>query len=109
MNKLLVLAAAALVGSAPVASAENHFSLSNVQDRNHTAVFQTIRTDGPGRIEVYSLQTGKQGVLLGSRALRHGINTDVRVPLMGHSADKGLAVLSVEGEVVAMQEVRFRN
>src|SRR5687768_16346761 len=105
--------ALALVGAATVlgtsASANNSFSLNGVQDSRTQVDLGPVSADAPGVVEVYDFRTGTQGALLGSEAVGTGSNTDVRVALNPPPHQDAIAILRVNGEVVATQELRFHR
>lgn len=109
MSKFLALTLAALVGSATFAAAESTFTLPLVQDDDSIVELGRINADGDGVVHIYALDAGKMGALIGSEGIRAGTNTDVRVPLIDNPKQDAMAVLEVNGAVVAQQEVRFNG
>ena len=109
MPKLLALTLAALVGSTTLAAAESTFTLPQVQDDDSIVELGRINADGDGVVHIYALDAGKMGALIGSEAIRAGTNSDVRVPLIDNPKQDAMAVLEVDGQVVATQEVRFNG
>ena len=109
MTKFLPLLAAALVATAGAASASNTFGLNEVQTSGHLIELGTVVADGNGVVEVYEYQAAQQGRLLGSDAVHAGANSDVKVSLGSTAVNNFLAVLTVDGQVVAQQVVRTDN
>jgi hypothetical protein len=109
MSKFLALTLAALVGSTTFAAAESTFMLPLVQDDDSIVELGRINADGSGIVHIYALDAGKVGALIGSEAVRVGTNPDVRVPLIDNPKQDAMAVLEVDGQVVATQEVRFNG
>lgn len=109
MSKFLALTLAALVGSTTFAAAESTFTLPLVQDDDSIVELGRINADGDGVVHIYALDAGKMGALIGSEAVRVGSNSDVRVPLIDNPKQDAMAVLEVNGQVVATQEVRFNS
>lgn len=107
MNKLIPFALVAVLGSAGLASAENSFSLPEVQSRTNEITLGAITTDGPGVVQIFEYNDGKMGPLLGSHDLLAGANENVKVSLDGNPLSEAIAVLVVDGKVVATQPVRF--
>ncbi len=109
MSKFLALTLAALVGSTTFAAAESTFFLSQVQDDDSIVELGRVNADGAGVVHIYALDAGKMGALIGSEAIHAGSNSDVRVPLIDNPKQDAMAVLEVDGQVVATQEVRFNG
>lgn len=109
MSKFLALTLAALVGSTTFAAAESTFSLSQVQDDNSIVELGLITSDGAGFVHIYALDAGKMGALIGSESVHAGSNSDVRIPLIDNPKQDAMAVLEVDGQVVATQDVRFNG
>jgi hypothetical protein len=109
MSKFLALTLAALVGSTTFAAAESSFSLSQVQNDDSIVELGPINADGAGTVQIYALDAGKMGALLGSEAIHAGSNSDTRIPLIDNPKQDAMAVLEVGGQVVATQEVRFNG
>jgi hypothetical protein len=109
MSKFLALTLAALVGSTTLAAADSSFTLAQVQDDNSIVELGLINADGAGTVHIYALDAGKMGALLGSEPVHAGSNSDVRVPLIDNPKQDAMAVLEVDGQVVATQEVRFNG
>ena len=108
MTKIFAALATALVLSAGAASA-NTFGLSEVQGSPTLLSIGTIVSDGAGVVEVYDRWAGQQGQLLGTEAVRAGANSDVRIPLRFAPHGDVVAVLKVDGEVVAQQVIRMAD
>ena len=109
MTKLLPLFAAALFATAGMASASNTFGLNEVQTSGSLIEFGTVVATGDGVVELYEYQGAQQGRLLGTDAVRAGVNRDVRVSVGVTAANNFLAVLKVDGDVVAQQVVRISD
>ncbi len=107
--KTLLLALAALAGSAALASAETYFSVPTVQDRDGLMELGTISSDGDGVLQVFSYQAGEKGPLLGWQALSAGANADVKVPVNSTPYTTALAEIVLDGQVVATQRIRIEN
>lgn len=108
--KTLVVALAALAGTATLASAETYFtSLSDVQRRDGIMELGTISSDLDGMVQIYSYQAGEKGPMLGWQALSAGAKTDVRVPVESSPYTTALAEIVQDGQVVTTQRIRIEN
>ena len=103
----LSLAAAALTASAAAADGYIDFT-SERQDRGSVVALNTVTTDAGGVVEIYDFQGGEIGDLLGSKNVMAGANSNVRVNIGAPSQTDAIALLKVDGEVVATQEIDFR-
>lgn len=105
MNKTtLALALTALVGSASVAAADvSYFGLAPQLPATSTVNLGTVTAQGNGVVEIYDYRLGTQGALLGTQTLNAGANTDVRIDLGRVPMGDVLAVMKVDGKVVATQ------
>ena len=108
--KTLLLALAALAGTASLASADTYFTtLSDVQQRDGIMELGTISSDGNGVLQIYSYQAGEKGPMLGWQALSAGANSDVRVPVSTTPYTTALAEIVLDGQVVTTQRIRIEN
>jgi len=108
MTKLLSVLATTLALAAGAASA-NTLGFNEVQGSNTLIDLGTVVSDGTGVVEVYDNWGGQQGLLLGSEAVRAGANSDVRVPLRFAPHGDVVALLKVDGEIVAQQVIRIAD
>ena len=109
MTKLLPLVAAALFATAGMASASNTLGFNVGRVSGNSVEFSNVVANGNGSVELYEYQGAQQGRLLGSDAVHAGANRDVRVPVGVTAANNFLAVLKVDGDVVAQQVVRISD
>ncbi|HVG49415.1 MAG TPA: hypothetical protein VM899_14930 [Rubellimicrobium sp.] len=107
MKTLISMTLLLLAGSASFAAADTFFTLSDVQERDGIVELGTISSDSDGIVQIYSMDGGAKGALLGYEALRAGANSDTKVPLASTPRNSALAELLVNGEVVATQRIRF--
>ncbi len=110
--KTLLVALAALAGTATLASAETYFtSLSSVQKHDGLIELGNISTDSAGMVQIYRYQAGQKGPLLGWEALRAGANPDVKVnvPLSSMPYTTALAEIVLNDQVVASQRIRLED
>ena len=85
------------------AQADSFFSFSNELDRKSTLELGQVVSEGDGVISIYTYHRRVRGALLGTRNIRAGANYDVSVVLGRRPTTDVLAVLTVNGRVVAMQ------
>lgn len=104
MIKTIALAAAASLALASTASADNAFSFSDNDMAGSTIELGQVRAAGNGVVSLYDFHGGAQGALLGTESVTAGANYDVRVNLGKRPINDVVAVLTVDGQVVATQE-----
>ena len=80
-----------------------------MQDDDGIAELGRINADGDRIVQIYALDAGRMGALIGSEAIHAGTNADVRVPLTDIPQQDARAVLVVGDQVVATQELRFNG
>ena len=108
MTKLFAALATALALTSGAASA-NTLGLNEVQGSSTLLDLGTVVADGTGVVEVYDHWGGQQGLLLGTEAVRAGANSDVRIPLRFAPHGDVVALLKVDGQVVAQQVIRIAD
>ncbi len=101
--KNIILAAAATVAIANVAAADSYFSYSDDLERTSTLELGQVRSEGNGTIAIYDFHRGTKGRLLGTESVRAGANYDVHVNIGRRPINDVIAVLTVDGQVVATQ------
>ncbi|MBQ2261666.1 MAG: hypothetical protein II336_09880 [Loktanella sp.] len=107
--KAFAIAAVALASTASVASANSYFELPRAQNTNGTIELGVVRSAGDGIVEIYDYHTGEQGALLGTQTVRAGANDGVRVNTGAPLRRDVIAVLTVDGEVVASETYRVKR
>ena len=115
MNKFVILAAAAMIGSASLATAqettatENAFGIIPVQDGNNLLIeIPLVTATADGEVQIYSIVDERQGEPLGTLPVTAGANENVRITLTTRPiADAVLAVLVIDGQAVAQQEIEL--
>ncbi|WP_322890820.1 MULTISPECIES: hypothetical protein [unclassified Yoonia] len=105
--KAFAIAAVALASTASVASANSYFELPRAQDATSNLELGIVRAAGDGVIEIYSRTDGDKSVLLGTQTVRAGANTDVRVNTGAPVRSDVVAVLKIDGEIVATETYRI--
>ena len=102
--KMIALAAATVAATASAASADNYFAFGDRLENSSTLELGTIRAAADGVVEIYDGRFGDLGALLGHAEVAAGANKDVRV-IVGHGPDADvIAVLKIDGQIVAQQE-----
>ena len=104
--KALIIAAATLASTASIASATSYFELPRAQSTNGTIEMGLVRAEADGVVEVYDYHTGTQGALIGTQNVTAGANSDVRTNISVPLRRDVIAVLKVDGEVVASETYR---
>ena len=115
MNKFVILVAAAMIGSASLATAqettatENAFGIIPVQEGNNLLIeIPLVTATADGEVQIYSVVDERQGEPLGSLPVTAGANENVRITLTTRPiADAVLAVLVIDGQAVAQQEIEL--
>ena len=102
--KLFALIAATIAATATGASANNAFTFKGDLDSASALELGLIRAEGAGVVEVYDFHRGELGQLLGTETVNAGANTNVRVPVGISPFNDVIALLKVDGEIVAQQE-----
>ncbi len=101
--KTLITAAAAVAITAGAASANTFGFQESVEDRNNIEL-ALVTAAADGVVEIYNLKAGEQGALLGATMVNAGANDDVRINIGNGFKTDVLAVLKVDGQVVASEE-----
>ena len=102
--KTMMIAAATVAMTASAASADSFFSFGETLDDRSVVELGTVKAQGDGIVEIYNFAGGQQGALLGSEAVTAGANKNVRVQIGTHYLNDVIAVLKVDGKVVASQD-----
>lgn len=104
--KAFIIAAATVASTATMASAVSYFELPRAQNTAGTIELGTVRAEAAGVVEVYDYGTGEIGTLIGTRDVAAGANADVRINTPVPVRRDVIAVLKVDGEVVASETYR---
>jgi hypothetical protein len=101
--KTIALAATAATVLASAASADA-FGY-NVGIDSQSVELGQVTSGANGVVSLYEFHAGEQGPLLGTETVAAGANYDVRVTLDRPAIHDVLAVLTVDGQIVATQEL----
>lgn len=105
-NRIIALAAAALIGSATLASASiNAFDFSRTVAASDTLDIGLVRATDAGSVEIYNVLDKEFANALGTTEINPGANRDVRVDVGFKPQQDVVAVLRVNGEIVATQQL----
>lgn len=104
MKVTTLIAAAAVALTAGAASADNSFAFGDRLDNSSTLEIGTVRAASAGVVEIYDGRYGDLGALLGTEEVRAGANFDVRVNVGDQPDADVIAVLKVNGQIVAQQD-----
>lgn len=107
--KAFIIAAATLASTASMASAVSYFELPRAQNTTGTIELGTVRAEADGVVEVYDFGTGEMGTLIGARDVVAGANANVRIDTGVNVRRDVIAVLKVDGEVVASETYRVNR
>lgn len=99
-----LIAAATALTMASTAHANSYFSFADDLERSSTLELGQVVAAGNGTISIYDYNRGTQGVLLGTQDVRAGANYDVHVNVGKRPINDVIAVLTVNGQVVATQD-----
>lgn len=98
------LIAATLVATASTATAGNYLAFGENRAAGTTLELGNVTSEANGVVHVYNYNGGKQGALLGSKAVNAGANSDVRIDVGNNKAFAVLAVLEVDGQAVSSKD-----
>lgn len=104
--KAFIIAAATVASTATMASAVSYFELPQAQSATGTIALGTVRAESNGVVEVYDFGTGEIGGLIGTQDVFAGANADVRIDTPFGVRRDVIAVLKVDGEIVASETYR---
>jgi hypothetical protein len=81
---------------------ENAFATTaRIHDSASALEIGTVRSEGDGVVELYEFHGGEMGKLIGSKSVRAGANSNVRIPVQTHVRGDVMALLRVDGNVLA--------
>lgn len=104
--KAITLAAVALLGTATLATAsESYFSLNSKAAAASSIDLGVVRAADNGIVEIYDYHRGEIGTLLGTAPVKAGANREVKVNVGTPPLFDVIAVLNVNGQVVAQSEI----
>lgn len=101
--KNLILAAAATAITATAGAADTYFENGRTLEAGNILELGLITAEGAGVVEIYDYHRGEQGRLLGTDRLFSGANTNVRVNTRFPTNKDVIAVVKVDGQVVAQK------
>lgn len=102
--KSIALIAATIAATASAASADSYFAFGERLDSSSILDLGIVTSDGAGVVEVYDFSRGEIGQLLGTEVVNAGANADVRVNVGGRPAQDVIALLKVDGQIVAQRD-----
>ena len=114
MNKFLMLTTVSLLGTTSMVAAQetsttavSAFSIEaeQVQESDGLLNLGLVTSEADGVIEIYDIDDVNMEEMLGSETVTAGANTDVKITLMRATDSDVMAVLRVDGAVVATTEV----
>jgi len=99
-----ILIAAAVAATGTSASADSFFKFQERLDDRSVLELGSVTSEGNGIVEIYDFHKGEIGELLGTEAVTAGANSDVRVNLGVPPRQDVIALLKVDGQVVAQRD-----
>ena len=102
--KSIALVAATIAATASVASADSYFQFGERLESSSVLDLGLVRAEGNGVVEIYDFHKGELGALLGTEMVNAGANTDVQVNVGIRPTQDVIALLKVDGEVVAERD-----
>ncbi|MFG5384939.1 hypothetical protein [Yoonia sp. R2-816] len=102
--KSTILASAAAATVATFGVADTYFETGRTLESDDTLELGLITTDNAAILEIYDYHTGQQGRLLGQQNLHVGANTDVRVDTGLPTRKDVIAIVTIDGQVVATKQ-----
>ena len=99
-----LIAAASVFTLTTSAQADSYFSYADALERTSTLELGQVVSEGNGVISIYDFHRNTQGRLLGTQNVRAGANFDVHVNVGLRPLNDVIAVLTVNGQVVATQD-----
>lgn len=113
MKSILTLATVAFLGTTGLVAAQESgtavdaFSLPQAQRDDGVIELGTVTAQADGVIEIYDAGDTEMATILGSEPVTAGANTDVKVTLTTQPISDVVAVLRVNGEVVAQETIEL--
>lgn len=104
MSVKTLFAAAAIAVTATAGAADSYFEQGRTLDGGDVLSLGLITAEAPGVVEIYDFHSGTQGKLVGSERLSAGANTDVRVDTGLPQNRDIIALIKVDGQVVAQKQ-----
>jgi hypothetical protein len=102
--KTIIFAAAAAAVTATAGAADTYFENGKNLEGGDVLELGLITADSAGVLEIYDYHTGQQGKLVGTERLSAGANTDVRVDTGLPQTRDVIAVVKIDGQVVASKQ-----
>ncbi len=102
--KSFAIIAATIAATSTAASADSFFQFSDRLDSSSVLDLGLVSAEGAGIVEIYDFSKGELGPLLGTETVNAGPNTDVRVNVGIRPTMDVIALLKVDGQVVAERD-----
>lgn len=104
------IALAAIVATAgTAASANSYFEFGETLKSSSVLDLGLIRSETNGIVEIYDDARGEPGKLLGTKNVRAGANSDVRVNIGKRPQQNVIALLKIDGEIVAQKQYDIKR
>ena len=102
--KSIALVAATIAATSTAATADSYFQFGERLESSSTLDLGLVRADSAGVVEIYDFSKGEVGQLLGTEMVNAGANTDVRVNVGIRPTQDVIALLKIDGEIVAERD-----
>jgi hypothetical protein len=102
--KSFALIAATIAATASAASADSFIQFGERLDSSSVLEIGQVTSEGAGVLEIYDFSKGELGQLLGTETINAGANADVKVNVGIRPTMDVIALLKVDGEVVAQRD-----
>lgn len=102
--KTFALVAATIAATSTAAAADSYFQYGERLDSSSVLDLGLVTAADAGVVEIYDFSKGKLGQLLGTETVNAGANSDVRVNVGIRPTMDVIALLKIDGEVVAQRD-----
>lgn len=101
--KSLAIASTAVIVMASGAAADSYFGFGQTLPDASTVELNLVTAESAGVVEIYDFARGETGDLLGAASVNAGANSDLRIDIGSRNLTDVIAVLKIDGAVVATQ------
>ena len=102
--KSFAIIAATIAATSTAASADSYFQFNDRLDGASVLDLGLVTAENKGIVEIYDFSKGELGALLGTETVNAGPNSNVRVNVGSRPSSDVIALLKVNGEIVAQRD-----